>query len=265
MHQPFIRERFSGDGGAAHYRGPAGERALKVRPCTALSQARAVHHQPAADEHERPRALCARREGRAALALRRRLLRLLHAGGRPRRSGHRDRAQALRYLPLIPIIAGAGGIVTTWEGGAPPAGGRIVAAGDKRVHAAALEAAQVLRQSTSEQRRAGHEGVERRPELARGSGPAPSASRGAPRARSDASRRAAARKIPRSPASRRSQSLSRGNQQQRLAHAARIAGSANSVITRNAASTQPPSASRCRAPVRLPARRRCGHSAPDRR
>ena len=42
-------------------------------------------------------------------------------------------------LPLVPIIAGAGGIMTTWEGDTPRAGGRIVAAGDKRVHAAALE------------------------------------------------------------------------------------------------------------------------------
>jgi myo-inositol-1(or 4)-monophosphatase len=43
-------------------------------------------------------------------------------------------------LPLMPIILGAGGIITTWEGGAPNRGGRIVAAGDKRVHAAALAA-----------------------------------------------------------------------------------------------------------------------------
>jgi myo-inositol-1(or 4)-monophosphatase len=42
-------------------------------------------------------------------------------------------------LPLVPIIAGAGGVITTWEGGAPHAGGRIIAAGDKRVHAAAME------------------------------------------------------------------------------------------------------------------------------
>ena len=42
-------------------------------------------------------------------------------------------------LPLMPIIAGAGGIVTAWDGGAPNAGGRIIAAGDKRAHAAALE------------------------------------------------------------------------------------------------------------------------------
>src|SRR5882757_7098462 len=39
MHQPFIRERFTGDGGAARYRGPAGERALHVRPCAGLHEA----------------------------------------------------------------------------------------------------------------------------------------------------------------------------------------------------------------------------------
>jgi myo-inositol-1(or 4)-monophosphatase len=39
----------------------------------------------------------------------------------------------------MPIIAGAGGVITTWEGAAPHYGGRIVAAGDKRVHAAAIE------------------------------------------------------------------------------------------------------------------------------
>src|SRR6201989_2425457 len=33
VHQPFIGERFSGDGLAAAYRGPAGSRALNVRAC----------------------------------------------------------------------------------------------------------------------------------------------------------------------------------------------------------------------------------------
>ena len=42
-------------------------------------------------------------------------------------------------VPLIPIITGAGGIVTTWEGDDADAGGRIIAAGDKRVHAAAMK------------------------------------------------------------------------------------------------------------------------------
>ena len=36
MHQPFTRERFSGDGGAARYRGPAGERALRAKRCAEL-------------------------------------------------------------------------------------------------------------------------------------------------------------------------------------------------------------------------------------
>jgi myo-inositol-1(or 4)-monophosphatase len=42
-------------------------------------------------------------------------------------------------IPLVPIIAGAGGIITTWENGPPYAGGRIIAAGDRRTHAAAME------------------------------------------------------------------------------------------------------------------------------
>jgi fructose-1,6-bisphosphatase/inositol monophosphatase family enzyme len=42
-------------------------------------------------------------------------------------------------LPLIPIIERAGGVVSTWEGSDPRQGGRIIAAGDPRLHAAAVE------------------------------------------------------------------------------------------------------------------------------
>ena len=42
-------------------------------------------------------------------------------------------------VALIPIVTGAGGVITTWENGPAQAGGRIVAAGDARVHKAALE------------------------------------------------------------------------------------------------------------------------------
>jgi inositol-phosphate phosphatase/L-galactose 1-phosphate phosphatase/histidinol-phosphatase len=44
------------------------------------------------------------------------------------------------FLALIPVIEGAGGIITDWEGGAlnPDSDGRILAAGDPRVHAEAL-------------------------------------------------------------------------------------------------------------------------------
>jgi myo-inositol-1(or 4)-monophosphatase len=42
-------------------------------------------------------------------------------------------------MALIPIVEGAGGVITSWEGGLANKGGRIVAAGDKRVHEAALK------------------------------------------------------------------------------------------------------------------------------
>ncbi len=38
---------------------------------------------------------------------------------------------------LIPVIEGAGGLITDWRGGDCQAGGRVLAAGDPRVHAAA--------------------------------------------------------------------------------------------------------------------------------
>jgi myo-inositol-1(or 4)-monophosphatase len=41
-------------------------------------------------------------------------------------------------VALVPIIERAGGHVTTWTGGSPSAGGAIVAAGDARLHAAAV-------------------------------------------------------------------------------------------------------------------------------
>jgi len=40
---------------------------------------------------------------------------------------------------LIPIVQAAGGVVTDWRGQPCLEGGRVVAAGDKRVHAAALK------------------------------------------------------------------------------------------------------------------------------
>ncbi|MGI9501192.1 MAG: histidinol-phosphatase [Geminicoccaceae bacterium] len=45
------------------------------------------------------------------------------------------------YLPLIPVIEGAGGIITDWEGRAltPGSIGQVVVAGDPRVHADALK------------------------------------------------------------------------------------------------------------------------------
>ena len=138
VHQPFIGERFSGDGLAAAYRGPAGNRALMVRPCAALVDAVLYTTSPrlmnAAD--------------RAAFARVEEAVRLSRYGGDcysycMLAAGHVDLVIETELKPhdvaaLIPIISGAGGIVTTWSGGAPASGGRIIAAGDRRTHAAAL-------------------------------------------------------------------------------------------------------------------------------
>jgi myo-inositol-1(or 4)-monophosphatase len=41
-------------------------------------------------------------------------------------------------VALVPIITGAGGVVTNWEGGPAALGGRIVAVGDPGLHAQVL-------------------------------------------------------------------------------------------------------------------------------
>ena len=139
MSQPFTRERFSGGGGAARYRGPAGERDMRARPCARLSEAVLFTTSPRL-MNANDREIFGRVED---------LVRLSRYGGDcyaycMLAAGHVDlvietELKPYDVLPRVPIIAGAGGIITTWEGGAPHAGGRIVAAGDKRVHAAALE------------------------------------------------------------------------------------------------------------------------------
>jgi inositol-phosphate phosphatase / L-galactose 1-phosphate phosphatase / histidinol-phosphatase len=45
------------------------------------------------------------------------------------------------FMALVPVIEGAGGLVTDWQGAAltPQSDGRIVAAGDPRVHESALQ------------------------------------------------------------------------------------------------------------------------------
>ena len=37
-------------------------------------------------------------------------------------------------VALTPIIEGAGGVITTWDGDEAAKGGRILAAGDRRLH-----------------------------------------------------------------------------------------------------------------------------------
>jgi myo-inositol-1(or 4)-monophosphatase len=139
MHQPFIGERFTGDGATARYRGPAGERRLSVRSCAALKEAVVFTTSPLLmSDSERMRF---QKVERAA--------RLSRYGGDCYSycmvaAGYADVVietglQPYDVLPLIPIIEGAGGIVTTWDGGSALKGGRVIVAGDRRVHEQALK------------------------------------------------------------------------------------------------------------------------------
>jgi myo-inositol-1(or 4)-monophosphatase len=138
MTQPFIGERFSGDGQAASYRGPAGNRELRVRACATLADAVLFTTSP----------LLMNDADRQAFGKVEAAVRLSRYGGDcyaycMLAAGHVDLVvetglKPYDIVPLVPIITGAGGIITTWENGPATNGGRIVAASDKRVHAAAL-------------------------------------------------------------------------------------------------------------------------------
>ena len=139
MHQPFTRERFSGDNGAAMYRGPTGNRDLRVRSCDSLSDALLFTTSPLL-MNEADRTRFRNVENKAKLS---------RYGGDcyaycMLAAGQIDLIVETELKPydivaLIPIIHGAGGIITTWEGAPAQGGGRVVVAGDKRVHQAALE------------------------------------------------------------------------------------------------------------------------------
>jgi myo-inositol-1(or 4)-monophosphatase len=143
MHQPFTGERFSGDGAGSVYKGRQGERAvdrkLKTRRCAALADAVISTTSPrmfvgellAAYERVEGEtriarygcdcyAYCMLAAGHIDL--------VIEAGLKP-----------YDIVALIPIIEGAGGIVTDWKGESAANGGSVCAAGDRRVHDAALE------------------------------------------------------------------------------------------------------------------------------
>lgn len=142
MHQPFTGERFFGDGASAFLSRPgegAGDRRLKTRRCASLSDAVISTTSPRLFGGEALRAYD-RVESVAKLA------RygcdcyaycMLAAG-------HIDVVVESGLKPydivaLIPIIEGAGGVVTAWDGGPASDGGSIVAIGDRRLQGAVLE------------------------------------------------------------------------------------------------------------------------------
>ncbi len=144
MHQPFTREKFSGDGASASWRGigpkdvPA-ERRLRARDCALLGEATLMTTHPSllkGDTLEPFR----RVEAQA---------RLSRYGGDcyaycMLAAGHVDLViesglNAYDIAALIPIIEGAGGVITSWDGDNAAQGGSIIAAGDRRAHEQAVK------------------------------------------------------------------------------------------------------------------------------
>lgn len=139
MHQPFTGERFFGNCGSATYRGPGGERRLMTRRCASLKDAVMATTSPKLFSGDELRAYD-RVES---------VTRLARYGCDcyaycMLAAGHIDLViesglKSYDIVALIPIIEGAGGIVTAWDGGSAARGGSIVAAGDRRLHAAAVK------------------------------------------------------------------------------------------------------------------------------
>lgn len=140
MDQPFTGERFIGAGGKASYRRGEETLPLATSRCRRLGDARFATTDPAlftgpGQEHVH-RALHAR-------------ARLTRYGGDcylycMLAGGHIDLVveaglNIYDIAPLVPIIEGAGGVVTTWSGQSAAGGGDIIAAASKSLHQETLE------------------------------------------------------------------------------------------------------------------------------
>jgi len=137
--QPYIGERFSGGWGRAEVTGPMGTAPLRTRAARSLAEATVLSTFPEVGSQA---------EGRAfhAVAARARLTRygMDCYGYALLAAGQVDlviEAGLFAYDVQAPIavITAAGGIVTDWQGRPAPQGGRILAAANPQIHAAALE------------------------------------------------------------------------------------------------------------------------------
>lgn len=139
MDQPYTRERFWNSPVGAHFRGSAGAEMIATRQCPALGDAVLAATAPdmfSESQYGRFRGLSAQ-------------ARMTRFGG----DCYLYCMLAMGYIdlvaeaglkpydiaPLVPIIRAAGGVVTTWEGGAPAGGGEILASGDPDLHEQALK------------------------------------------------------------------------------------------------------------------------------
>lgn len=140
LDQPVLVERFTGTHGITELRNASSTVQLKTRACAALKDAVITTTHPIAHFEDAERQRYFEVEKRC---------RLSRYGGDC--YGYALVAMGCVDLvietlskrwdiaPLIPLIEGAGGVITSWRGDEPGDGGNVIAAGDARVHAEALK------------------------------------------------------------------------------------------------------------------------------
>jgi myo-inositol-1(or 4)-monophosphatase len=140
LDQPVLGERFIGVGSEAYLVQGGKSTPLKTRPCADLKDAILCATDPAA--YFQPDEL-------KAFTRVERAVRMTRYGG----DCYLFATLALGFVDviieagfhawdvaaLIPLVEGAGGVITNWQGGSAASGKQILAAGDKRVHDAALK------------------------------------------------------------------------------------------------------------------------------
>lgn len=136
MNQPFTGERYTGSPAGAWRNGTP----LRTRACKSLSSARLMCTTP--DMFDTP----ARRQAFDAVAAQAQLLRF---GGDcyaycMLASGFVDAIVEASLQPydvqaLMPIVEGAGGVMTAWDGSTAQHGGAVIACGDPELHAQLVE------------------------------------------------------------------------------------------------------------------------------
>ena len=140
LDQPVLGERFVGAGGTAHLLQAGQSTKLQVRECPALKDAILCATDPSAYFSGSEQQAFARVQAQT---------RMTRYGG----DCYLFAALAMGFVDLvieagfhawdaaalIPIVEGAGGVMTSWDGGSAASGKTIIAAGDKRVHQAAMK------------------------------------------------------------------------------------------------------------------------------
>ncbi len=137
--QPFTGERFVGDGTRSQYAGPGGDRTIRTRSCADIGKATLFTTMP--DLFSAAEQPCYDRVEARAHTTRYGVDCYAYAMVA---AGHADLVveaglSSYDILALIPVIEGAGGVVTTWDGGPALDGGAVVACGDRVLHGQVLD------------------------------------------------------------------------------------------------------------------------------